>query len=96
MKQSQILYKAIIKAIIGGFLVPKNAWNYEVHVPEDLKDISIIWDFYQDNFDMGNGPERIECEPDCCGVNRDKTYSVNDILLNHEFVKAFFGHNKNN
>ncbi len=90
MKPCQIIYRIIVKAIIGGYLVPEKAWNHEVNVPEDLKNITIIWDFYQDNFDIGRGPERIECYPDCCGQNKDIAYSLYDIIFDIEFSKALW------
>ena len=97
MTDVEILEKVIYKAIDNGFLVPKDVFNFVVCVYEDLSS-NIIWDFYQEISpdseyyeDLHEKDNKFTCEPFCCGTNKDKLYSLNDIIYNHDFAKAFWG-----
>lgn len=79
-------------------MVPSDYYNLEVYVSDSLNYINIIWNFYQkaSDYDMDSaklykGKYVMSCEPDCCGMNRNKNYSVNDLIFRHDFAEAFFG-----
>ena len=96
MNKEELVEKIINKAVKGGWLVPKDAWNKEIFVALDDKFgcISIVWDFYQEvevGSELDEGDGRMTCDSGCCGTNKEITYHINDIIFDIDFAKAYWG-----
>ena len=89
MKKEEILSKAIEKAIKRNFLGLKDQERIVIDVSFDMdkeiKEIDICFDWAVREIDG----EMVECEPGCCGKNY--FFSVDELIFNHDFAKAFWG-----
>lgn len=104
MKNDEKLKLIIQKVIDNGFLGLKDKERYEFRIyigkeyentEEEMdfgknysREIQFVWDWRI----MKHEEDEFECEPDCCGEKL--WFSVNDLIFGKQFLKAYFGEEK--